>query len=243
MFYRSYYRTRAAEQLFYVQLLRPGQCQLIFDIGANVGDKTAIFRKICDRVISVEPTPSLVRLLQQRFAGCKNVVVVDKAVGATRGPAQLRLTGGFGGCNTMAQKNFAGPPPASTNTVEVIMATLGDLIGEFGQPDYVKIDVEGLESDVLRGFAEPVPLVSFEANLPRFKAETIECIHLLDRIGGKVLFNFVSTEPPQCFEQGTWMDAAAMKDVVMSTTREYLEIYARSPSGRHSLRGANPDGA
>ena len=36
------------------------------------------------------------------------------------------------------------------------------MISRFGAPDFCKINVEGLELEVLRGLSRPVPALSFE---------------------------------------------------------------------------------
>jgi hypothetical protein len=46
--------------------------------------------------------------------------------------------------------------------VVVPIITLKSLIAHFGEPAYVKIDVEGYEIDVLRGLSWQPPLLSFE---------------------------------------------------------------------------------
>lgn len=42
------------------------------------------------------------------------------------------------------------------------MSTLDALIGEFGAPSFIKIDVEGYEDAVLAGLSRPVAALSFE---------------------------------------------------------------------------------
>ena len=44
------------------QFVRPGD--LVFDVGAHVGDRIAAFRRLGARVVAVEPQPALVRTLQ-----------------------------------------------------------------------------------------------------------------------------------------------------------------------------------
>ena len=57
-------RARAAMDRLYGQFVRPGD--LVFDIGAHVGDRVASFRRLGARVVAVEPQPALAR----DAAGC-----------------------------------------------------------------------------------------------------------------------------------------------------------------------------
>src|SRR5262249_60695009 len=51
-----------------------------------------------------------------------------------------------------------------TAAIEVNVVTLDSLIDEFGVPDYIKIDVEGFDLEVLRGLSQPIALLSVEFN-------------------------------------------------------------------------------
>ena len=57
----------------YGHFVRPGD--LVFDIGAHVGDRVASFRRLGARVVAVEPQPAMVRalrLLYGRDADCRD---------------------------------------------------------------------------------------------------------------------------------------------------------------------------
>src|SRR2546426_609699 len=81
---------------------------LVFDIGANVGDKAAVFLSLGARVVCVEPDPRNIAKLESRFS--TDVTRVAAGVGAAMGTCQLHLS------------------PYTTRSTFVIdrMASLGD---------------------------------------------------------------------------------------------------------------------
>jgi hypothetical protein len=70
------------------------------------------------------------------------------------------------------------------------------LIEEYGQPDYIKIDVEGLEQDVLRGLRRPIDYVSFEFTLPELPHDAIACVRLLMANGAYRFLSLIDTQAP-----------------------------------------------
>jgi FkbM family methyltransferase len=249
LFYRQHFRTKQVEKRFYRNLIPNDGCGVVFDIGANIGDKTRIFSELAENVIAVEPTPSLATVLQERFRNQANVTVVPKAIGAVEGKARLRLLGGGGGCNTLSAKHAQRveakepvPFASEENTIEVGVTTLDKLIEAYGAPLYIKIDVEGYEMDVLKGLTAQVPLLSFEANLPDFARETVTCVELIESRFPATEFNCVATEPPQKFILESWISASKMIAHVEQSKEPYFEIYCRSKQLQPDL-GPKPVGA
>lgn len=64
----------------------------------------------------------------------------------------------------------------------VSVTTLDQLIADFGKPDYIKIDVEGFENEVLLGLSQPVPLVSVEFHAKEISLASA-CIETLSKLG------------------------------------------------------------
>src|SRR5262245_21821949 len=62
---------------FYSQVLKPGE--LCFDIGANVGNRLKVFRKIGARVVAVEPQPACASVLRAVYGRDPSVDVLAVA--------------------------------------------------------------------------------------------------------------------------------------------------------------------
>ena len=145
-----------------------GRNDLVFDIGANEGNRTKIFAQLSRQVIAVEPQPSCVTSLQAQFGANPKIRIVPKALGAREGSAEIMISNATGISSlspTWVQAvrdsgRFSGFTWAGKQTVEV--TTLDSLIEEFGSPGFIKIDVEGYEFEVLSGLSRPVRALSFE---------------------------------------------------------------------------------
>src|SRR6516225_8550581 len=86
IYYRSPGRRRRMDRL-YARFVRPGD--LVFDIGAHVGDRTAAFCRLGCRVVAVEPQPPLVGLLRKFYGLSGLVTIVPVAVAASPGNIEL----------------------------------------------------------------------------------------------------------------------------------------------------------
>lgn len=128
-----------------VETVLPGE--LIFDIGANVGAKAALYSSRQAQVIAVEPQPAMVAELRQRFEGNPLVTIVPKGVGAQHGILSMAINSNEPVLSTFSQQWQQGRFAASTwdRQVDVEMTTLDSLVELYGVPRYAKIDVEGYE--------------------------------------------------------------------------------------------------
>src|SRR4051794_34568481 len=89
---RTYYGDpvrRAAMDRLYSQFIRPGD--LVFDVGAHVGDRIGAFRRLGASVVAVEPQPALVRTLRLLYGRNRAVTIEPVAVGREPGAIDLRL--------------------------------------------------------------------------------------------------------------------------------------------------------
>jgi FkbM family methyltransferase len=170
----------------YDKFVSPGD--LVFDIGANVGDRTAAFCAMGAKVVSVEPHPDCIVSLRERFAGNSDVTIIDRAVSNHEGPAAL-ISGETSAISSISEEwieavrktdRFSGHEWAKRHRVET--TTLARLIEKFGQPAFIKIDVEGWEAAVILGLSTPVKALSFEFT-PECLGAVRQCVERLQVLG------------------------------------------------------------
>lgn len=142
---------------------------LAFDIGAHVGDRTGSFLRLGAWVVAAEPQPKIFRALRLLHGRNANVALMQAAVGAAKGELEMHInsanpTISTASCDLISAaqgaKEWAGQVWDDKITVPV--TTLDTLIATHGTPDFIKIDVEGYEREVLNGLTQPVRALSFE---------------------------------------------------------------------------------
>jgi FkbM family methyltransferase len=166
---------------FYEQQIGIRSGQLVFDVGANVGDKTRVFRMIGCRVVAFEPQDSCAGILRSKFGQDEHVTIIPKGLSNQTGHLELRVAtdsrlSSFSEefvSQAKIRGRFCGASWNATSTVQV--STLDEQIDRFGAPDFLKIDVEGFELLVLKGLSRSVEKLSFEWTPERTEA-VVECV-------------------------------------------------------------------
>jgi FkbM family methyltransferase len=160
-------RRHAAMDRLYACFVAPGS--LVFDVGAHVGDRVAVFRRLKARVVAFEPQIALVRTLKVLFGRDDGVVIEPIALGSFIGHIDFRLNLDNPTVSTASNDFVAAARGARgwdkqawTRSVRVPITTLDAMIARYGMPSFIKIDVEGFEADVLHGITHPVAALSFE---------------------------------------------------------------------------------
>lgn len=152
------------------QHLRPGH--VFYDIGANMGFFSLIASRLVGasgKVCAFEPVSenaaAVRKNIQLNQMDCARLFEV--AVGQTSGNAELLLTEWDGG-STLSSSVVSPSEPVSRRTVRVV--ALDDFISaeKLPRPDFVKIDVEGVEPEVIQGMirtiSEARPILLYEVD-------------------------------------------------------------------------------
>lgn len=230
--YEKYYSNHQNDYNFYKKLLN--KKDLVFDIGANKGNKTNIFLKLKSKVIAVEPDKTNQKVLHSRFNYNDNLIVVNKIVSDKIGVETLNIVSDGNEVNTCSDKwkeviennenNRFEADRSFTIREEIESTTLSDLIKKFGSPKYIKIDVEGYEYNVLKGLKSCVNMISFEANIPEFIDESKKCIDIINNLSENYSYKFTDTIN---FQSNNWVNFQEIMKIIETTKLNCIEIYAK----------------
>lgn len=185
-----------------VNSILPGD--LVFDIGANQGDKALWFTERGVSVVCVEPQPAMQKILNDRFSAVPLVTIVGKAVGAASGVMEMKICSQMPVLSTLSDHwskgRFSGVNWDKSIDVDVV--TLDHLVATYGTPRYCKIDVEGFELEVISGLSSRVGIISYEFTSEFINQSYMVLEHLI-KIGYRK-FNY-SVGESEGFASPQWM--------------------------------------
>lgn len=199
LFYKE--KTNPTEKMLQMRALYSDfvkQGDLCFDIGANMGSRVNSFLALGAKVIALEPNKECIRELEKVYKNYP-LTLVQKGVGAVNEVKEFyiasnTLMSSFSKewIDTMRQKH---KKDRWDNVEQIEIITLDTLIEKYGKPDFIKIDTEGFEQEVLKGLSTPIKALSFEYTLPDPQKKALECLSLVDKLySGKALYNICKDE-------------------------------------------------
>jgi FkbM family methyltransferase len=233
----QFWRITEADQLragFYSRFMKAGD--LVFDIGANVGERSKAFLMAGASVVAVEPQKRCAEALRVHFRNRREFRVVECALGAEPGEAEMRIASS----STMSSlsKDWIRSVTEShrmggtkwDRTELVPVRTLDALIAEYGVPQFAKVDVEGYENEVLKGLSRPIPAMSLEFTPEYFRAIE-ECVQRLCLLGTP-RFQISLGESMQ-FHLSAWVEGDRILDELKRVARDaFGDLYVNFEDGR-----------
>lgn len=205
-----------------------------FDVGANVGNRVSVFLDLGARVVAVEPQPACIEILLEKFANSDSFTLVNKALGQNFGEAEM-LQCEASTISSMSKEWIEAVKNSSrfssydwSKTIVVPVVTLDSLIQDFCLPDFIKIDVEGYEYEVVSGLSKDVKAISLEFT-PEYLDNCFKALDHLQGIGGR-LYQLSLAESMK-FHFDDWVDLDALKSYLRGTVGDkklFGDIYTIS---------------
>ncbi len=163
-----------------LEIIRPGD--LVFDIGANVGNSTKLFKELGAKVVAVEPNPEISSSITADVLVPKACADVDNKTVRLYLPNRNSM----GTLSTLAttikantQNIYWSQVFTDQRHLEVKTISLDSLIKQYGLPRYIKIDIEGGEETALKGLSQPVVYLSFEVHSWDIESGSRNCQKML----------------------------------------------------------------
>ena len=217
-----------ARVTFYSQFVSNGD--LIFDVGANVGNRVKAFVRLGARVVAFEPQPECARVLKRVFKGEPNVTICEFPLGVENS-VEIMHVGSADTLTTLSGEWIDAVKSSGRfvdyrwdKRVRVVTRSLDEMLRRCGVPRFIKIDVEGFEEKVLSGLSSPVPALSIEFSSEWTEA-TIACARRIASLG-----NYrcrISHGETMSFS-GDWLTVAGLEQVLERLDHKaYGDIYFR----------------
>lgn len=139
---------------------------ILFDIGANRGDATVAGLNKGYKVIALEPAPRIFKQLASSFIYNPNVIPLKVAVSDADDKRVTFYEAEEDGLSTLNKDwltdetmPYAGK---GFRTISANTITVDTLVKLYGNPDLMKIDVEGAEWSVFNGMTQNYGKLAFE---------------------------------------------------------------------------------
>ena len=153
------------------------------DIGANIGNHALFFSRYFSKVVAFEPHPRIFELLALNSRLADNIDVYNFGISDQDGVVQLKENRLNMGASSMSSTNI------TSLEIDVQVKRL-ESVDVAGSVEFVKIDVEGFEANVIKGGLSLIekhrPIIVFEQHKIDFVGNSTETIDYLHELGYQI---------------------------------------------------------
>jgi len=163
---------------------------IFFDVGANAGSFIKVSKKLCNPTIhSFEPHPFLSKFLKKTY---DDIIVNELCVSDTNGESYINIPSLSVGISSMVNRKIFNDLKKTQDVfnLKINTITLDTYCqnNNINHIDYIKIDVEGFEYQVLNGCRHlldsgKISAGQFEIGIEESGYSTIDIINLLENRG------------------------------------------------------------
>jgi FkbM family methyltransferase len=148
-----------------VQALKAHNINVVFDVGANVGQFARELRHYgyTGKIVSFEPLPEAYQGLLAQAHGDKNWIIHPRcAIGALTGEIEINVAANSASSSILPMLSThedAAPHAKYTHKEQALMITLDSALEQYASPEdnlFIKIDTQGYEWAVLNGAEQAV---------------------------------------------------------------------------------------
>ncbi len=212
-----------------------GKGELCFDVGANIGNRVGPLLSLGARVVAIEPQEYCYEILREKYG--TRIELVTEGLGERDDVKDFYISNAHTISSFSEEfvdnvKNGRFKEYTWNEPIQVKITTIDSLIKKYGHPDFIKIDVEGYELEVLKGLTSPVQMISFEYMVPEQTAKITACIEQIEKSGSPIECNYSIAETME-FALDTWLPANQMKEYVYNKQfidTEFGDVYCRIKS-------------
>jgi FkbM family methyltransferase len=218
---------------FYSQFISSGD--ICFDVGANIGNRIHPLLALGAKVIAFEPQLKCRNILKSRFGD--KIVIVPFGLSSKEEIKEFYISE----ISTISSFSKDWIDAVKQNRFEkfewnhselVQMTTLDKAIEKYGLPEFIKIDVEGFELEVINGLSSKVRIISFEYTTPEQTDKALRCFERIFELNQEIEGNYSVGESMK-FASINWLSPDELRNLILSNefiNTRFGDIYIRSKS-------------
>lgn len=148
----------SGEDFFIKKYLSNNQIKLCLDVGANIGNYSKLLlEETNSKVISFEPMPFNFKKLSNNLSDYSDrTILVNKGISSKSGTLDINYNENLPSFASFIRESNHHEYVQNNETLEIEVISIDDFIREnhITEIDFIKIDVEGFESEVIEGAFE-----------------------------------------------------------------------------------------